>query len=238
MNHASVSVIPKTKVGIIATGDEIVMPGAVLNDGQIIASNTFGICAHAASSGADVLDLGISPDNRTALRDKFQTAIDEEIDVIVTTGGASVGDHDIVRPVAQDLGFTFEITKIAMRPGKPFLFARKSIGDRSVFLIGLAGNPVSSLIAFNVFVKPMIGRLMGVPLETINPLPAVLGRDLPENDERMEYMRAEAKMAPDGTRIVSPFELQDSSMLANLVRANCLLLRPAKAKALTKRRGL
>jgi molybdopterin molybdotransferase len=231
MNHAQVPVFKQAKVAMISTGDELVMPGEATQPGQIIASNTFGIAASIENCGAHVLDLGIAGDTRDALRAKIFEAITSDADVIVTTGGASVGDHDLVLPVAQEIGFEFEIAKIAMRPGKPFLFGRFKHKGRTFYLTGLAGNPVSSLVAFNVFVKPLIQKLSGQNTEALHRVPAVLGCDLPENDERAEYMRATLSISADGKRVASPFNKQDSSMLANLVRADCLVYRAVKAPA-------
>ena len=231
MNHATVPVFKRAKVALVSTGDELVMPGEAIGPGQIIASNTFGIAASIANCGGEVADLGIAEDSREALKSKLEEAINSGSDIIVTTGGASVGDHDLVMPVAQSLGFEFEIAKIAMRPGKPFLFAKLQHDGRTTYLTGLAGNPVSSLVAFNVFVKPLINALSGRAIETLKPLPAVLGRDMPENDERAEYMRATLEISEDGRRIATPFTKQDSSMLANLVRADCLVYREVKAPA-------
>lgn len=231
MNHAEVSVYQQAKVAMISTGDELVMPGEATQPGQIIASNTFGIAASIQNCGAEVLDLGIAGDTRDALRAKIFEAITSGADVIVTTGGASVGDHDLVLPVAQEIGFEFEIAKIAMRPGKPFLFGRFKHKGKTVYLTGLAGNPVSSLVAFNVFVKPLIQKLSGQNADALQRVPAVLGCDLVENDERAEYMRATLSISADGKRVASPFNKQDSSMLANLVRADCLVYRAVKAPA-------
>jgi len=231
MNHAQLSVYKQAKVAMISTGDELVMPGQAMAPGQIIASNTFGIAASIQNCGAQVLDLGIAGDTREALRAKLQEAIEMDANIIVTTGGASVGDHDLVLPVAQDMGFDFEIAKIAMRPGKPFLFARLQYKGKTVRLTGLAGNPVSSLVAFNVFVKPLIQKLSGEDADALQRIPATLGSDLPENDERAEYMRATLEVSSDGKRVATPFTKQDSSMLANLVRADCLVYRPVKAGA-------
>ncbi len=231
MNHADVPCYSQAKVAMISTGDELVMPGQATAPGQIIASNTFGIAASIENCGADVLDLGIAGDTRDALRVKIFEAITSNADVIVTTGGASVGDHDLVLPVAQEIGFEFEIAKIAMRPGKPFLFGRFQHKGKTVYLTGLAGNPVSSLVAFNVFVKPLIQKLSGQSAEALQRVPAVLSCDLPENDERAEYMRATLTVSKDGKRVASPFTKQDSSMLANLVRADCLVYRAVKADA-------
>ena len=231
MNHAQVPCYEQAKVAMISTGDELVMPGEATAPGQIIASNTFGIAASIQNCGAEVLDLGIAGDTRDALRAKIFEAITSGADVIVTTGGASVGDHDLVLPVAQEIGFEFEIAKIAMRPGKPFLFGRFQHKGKMVYITGLAGNPVSSLVAFNVFVKPLIQKLSGQSAQALQRVPAVLGLDLPENDERAEYMRATLRISEDGKRVASPFTKQDSSMLANLVRADCLVYRAVKAEA-------
>ena len=231
MNHAQVPCYAQAKVAMISTGDELVMPGEATAPGQIIASNTFGIAASIANCDAEVIDLGIAGDTRDALRAKIFEAITRSADVIVTTGGASVGDHDLVLPVAQEIGFEFEIAKIAMRPGKPFLFGRFKHKGRTVYLTGLAGNPVSSLVAFNVFVKPLLQKLSGQDATALQRVPAVLGCDLPENDERAEYMRATLSISEDGKRIATPFNKQDSSMLANLVRADCLVYRSVKAEA-------
>jgi molybdopterin molybdotransferase len=234
MNHATLKTHVQPRVGIIATGDELVQPGEATGPGQIIASNTFGIHSMVTDCGGEAVNLGIVADEVAALTSTFEQAISDDIDIILTTGGASVGDHDLVKPVAEQLGFRFEIAKIAMRPGKPFLFARREMSGRTVFLVGLAGNPVSSLVAFNVFAKPLIRRLAGFPDHAAHPVSAILGRDLGPNDERMEYMRATLETNQDGTRIVTPFDKQDSSMLATFVRAQCLLVRPANAKASPK----
>lgn len=234
MNHAELPVYKKAKVAMISTGDELVMPGEATLPGQIIASNTFGIAASIQNCGAEVLDIGIAGDTKTALHAKLQDALDQGANIIVTTGGASVGDHDLVLPVAQEMGFEFEIAKIAMRPGKPFLFGKVTHDGRTVYLTGLAGNPVSSLVAFNVFTKPLINLLSGKDETAINLLPAVLGCSLPQNDERAEYMRATLETSRDGKRIAKPFTKQDSSMLANLVRADCLVYRAVKAPAAKK----
>ena len=229
MNHAQVSVYRQSKAALLSTGDELVLPGEATQPGQIIASNTFGIAASVENCGSQIIDLGIAVDTRDALRAKIIEAITRDVDVIITTGGASVGDHDLVLPVAQEIGFEFEITKIAMRPGKPFLFGRFHHKGKTIYLTGLAGNPVSSLVAFNVFVKPLLQTLSGQPLQMLNRLPAVLGCDLPQNDERAEYMRATLVTSEEGKRIATPFTKQDSSMLANLVRADCLVYREVKA---------
>ncbi len=231
MNHANVEVFRKPKVAVIATGDELVMPGSDAGPGKIIASNTFGICALIRISGGDVIDLGIAPDTSDGLQNALEQALKAKVDLVVTTGGASVGDHDLVQPVAESIGFEFEIAKIAMRPGKPFLFAKRGKGDQITRLMGLAGNPVSSLVAGDVFVRPLVNRLAGYPDSSSAPLPAVLGGELPPNDERQEYIRASLTLGDDGKSIATPFPKQDSSMLALMVKSDCLIIRPANAAA-------
>ena len=231
MNFATVPVFEVPKVAVISTGDELVMPGQALADGQIIASNAFAITASLASMGCRVLDLGIIPDKLELLETTIKRALEAGCDLIVTLGGASVGDHDLVLPAATNAGFGFQITKVAMRPGKPFLFGRQGNGDKPCFFAGLAGNPVSSIIGFNVFVKPLLDMLAGSDVDEAGFETAKLGCDLAENDERAEYMRATLQHTEDGTLIATPFSVQDSSMLSKLVAADCLLYRPVAAPA-------
>lgn len=231
MNHADLLVHQRPLVAVMATGDELVLPGETPKAGQIIASNTFGLKAAIVASGGAVLDLGIVEDTKAALTQALHRARDQGAILVLTTGGASVGDHDLVLPTAQAFGFTFEIAKVAMRPGKPFLFAKAPSGNATQYLTGLAGNPVSSLVAFHVFVKPLIQALSGAQPDALNHSRAKLGRDLPNNDQRAEYMRARLTHSPEGEAIATPFDNQDSSMLARLVEADCLVYRPVRAPA-------
>lgn len=234
MGHADLAVVGKPLVALAATGDELHLPGSDLPEGGIIASNTFGLSAIIADAGGRVFDLGIVRDTREALETAFRRALDEGADMIVTTGGASVGDHDLVRPAFEAVGGKTRFAKIAMRPGKPFLHGVVEHGGKKVPLLGLAGNPVSSIVAALVFVRPLISRLAGRADETVRPVRAVLGRDLSANDEREEYMRATARRLENGSIEVMPFERQDSSMLALLARADALVIRPASAPAAHK----
>lgn len=231
MDHSDVSVWMRPKVSILATGDELVMPGETTQEGQIIASNTFGVAAIAKQAGAEVSNLGIAADTFEDLRSRVVSAISQDADLIVTSGGASVGDHDLVKPVMSDLGFIFSFIKIAMRPGKPVIFGRANINGKERRFLGLAGNPVSSLVSSHIFLKPLINLLAGYPPQTVAPVSAVLGCDLAANDEREEYMRATAIRDENGALVVVPFTKQDSSMLANLARADCLVIRPVHAPA-------
>ncbi|MCB1385439.1 MAG: molybdopterin molybdotransferase MoeA [Nitratireductor sp.] len=231
MNHASLAVWRRPKVAVLATGDELVLPGETLREGQILASNTFGIRAIAAGAGADVLDLGIARDTLDDLITRIGRAFDEGADLVVTSGGASVGDHDLVKPAMEHFGFTFSFVKIAMRPGKPVMFGRAKIGGRERRFLGLAGNPVSSLVSSHIFMRPLVRLMGGHPADAVAPVPALLGEALPENDEREDYLRATLRRDGEGKLIATAFARQDSSMLATLSKADCLIIRPVHAPA-------
>lgn len=215
MNIARVPVVRRPVVALIATGDELVMPGDAPGPDQIIASNAFALEAMAAAEGAEVRLLPIARDSEAALRTVF--ALAEGADVIVTIGGASVGDHDLVGKVARDLGLDPAFWKIAMRPGKPLMAGRMG----GAAMLGLPGNPVSAIVCGHLFLLPLIRALQGDP----SPLPrmetARLGSDLPANGPRAHYMRARLS---GGT--VTPFDAQDSALLTILTEADALLLRP------------
>jgi molybdopterin molybdotransferase len=231
MNHPQLEVWKKPVVAILATGDELVMPGNSLAQGEIIASNSFALASIVEDAGGQALDMGIAKDKVESLIEHVQSAISQGADMIITIGGASVGDHDLVLPAMQKIGFEFEFSKIAMRPGKPFLFAKNRSTDKTIRMLGLAGNPVSSIVAGQIFVRPLVNAMAGLPAEQSRPLPAILGSDLIANDERQEYMRVLIKVDDEGTLIATPFETQDSSMLANLNRADALLIRTINAPA-------
>lgn len=151
MNHSALKVYKQPSVCVLATGDELVLPGEKLRDGQIIASNTFGIQAIAKSAGAEVFDAGIALDTLEDLKKRIKEQIENGVDLIVTSGGASVGDHDLVKPALESFGFQFSFVKIAMRPGKPVIFGRCVIDGKERRFLGLAGNPVSSLVSSHIF---------------------------------------------------------------------------------------
>ena len=234
MNHADLPVYGRPRIALLATGDELVQPGTVPGDGKIIASNTFGLAALVAGAGGEILDFGIAGDRREALEAIFENVLKAEPDLLLTTGGASVGDHDLVRPVLESMGARFDFARIAMRPGKPMLAGSLRNGNHELRIVGLAGNPVSSIVAGYIFIRPLVSALAGRPAEHVRPISATLGRDLPENDEREEYMRAHATRLADGGIEVTPFERQDSSMLAALARADALVIRPANAPPAVK----
>ncbi len=231
MNHPQLEVWQKPTVAILATGDELVLPGNSLDAGEIISSNTFALASIVENAGGEVLDLGIAKDRLESLISHIQNALDHDADMIVTIGGASVGDHDLVLPAMQEMGFEFLFSKIAMRPGKPLLFAQNKSSGKNIRMLGLAGNPVSSIIAGQIFVRPLVNLLAGLPAEKSKPVPAILGCDLHANDERQEHMRVLIERNNLGELVALPFETQDSSMLANLNIADALLVRPVNAPA-------
>ena len=214
MNHAQVPVIRKPVVAILATGDELVQPGESPGPDQIIASNSYGLAALLENSGAEARLLPIARDNEPSLRQAF--ALASGADLIVTIGGASVGDHDLVASVAAKVGLEQSFYKVAMRPGKPLMAGK--LGDTA--MIGLPGNPVSAMVCGTVFILPMVRRMLG--LETAaHTLSAPLGRDIGANGPRAHYMRANLR---EGA--IFPDDRQDSSLLSVLSSADALMIRP------------
>tara|TARA_R110002020_G_scaffold243498_1_gene457021 strand:- start:7158 stop:8369 length:1212 start_codon:yes stop_codon:yes gene_type:complete len=221
MNHAALPVARRPIVAVLATGDELRLPGQSLGPGQIIASNTFGVAALARGAGADVVDLGIAADRMEALDEALDTAIAHEADVLVTIGGASVGDHDLVQKAMIARGMTLDFWKIAMRPGKPLMSGR--LGGMHV--IGLPGNPASSLVCAHLFLEPLVTRLAGRP-DPDRMQKAILASDLPENDQRQDYLRGELATGADGGLVATPMARQDSSLMKVFSDARCLIVRP------------
>ena len=229
MNTAWVTVKRRPLVAILATGDELALPGNPVGPHQIISSNALALAANIRQWGGIPLDLGIARDNRASLVAAAQAA--QKSDLIVSTGGVSVGDHDLVQEVFRDEGLEINFWRVAMRPGKPSLFGSLN----GVPLLGLPGNPVSSAVCANVMLRPALAALSGVnnPHETSPMRTGVLARDLPANGKRQHYMRASFQPAVDGTNppLVTPFESQDSAMQSLLVQANCLAVRAPLAPA-------
>ncbi len=215
MNVPRVTVARRPRVAIIATGDELVMPGEDPRPDQIIASNSFGLAAMAEAEGAEVRLLPIARDTRASLTTVFGLARDA--DLVVTIGGASVGDHDLVGEVAADLGMERAFYKIAMRPGKPLMAGR--MGQAA--MVGLPGNPVSAMVCGHLFLRPMLRAMQGLPAEGLREREAVLSSPLTRNGPRQHYMRAYRD--EDGIRAA---ERQDSSLLTVLSGANALIVRP------------
>lgn len=218
-NHAALAVVRRPLVAIVATGDELMPPGGDPGPGQIVASNGYGVAAIAREAGAEVLDLGIAPDTAEAISGLVDTALAARADVVVTLGGASVGDHDLVHAVLTGKGMALDFWKIAMRPGKPLMFGRLE-GTRC---LGLPGNPVASLVCAHLFLKPLVACLSGRSW-TPQLLRATLETPMEANDQRQDYVRAVATPSEDGLS-VRPFGLQDSSMLRTMAASNALIVR-------------
>ena len=226
MNYPTLPVHRRPKVAIVGTGDELVPPGTTQGPGQIVFSNGFALSALVRSEGAEVADLGIARDRIDHIATKVREARSWGADVLVTTGGASVGEHDLVQKALAAEGLDLSFWRVALRPGRPMLHGR--LGDMQV--LGVPGNPVSSYVCAYLFLVPLIHRLAGRADVEPRPVPARLGGDLPENDERQDYLRASLADGPDGP-VATPLTAQDSSLMANLARADCLLIRPPHAPA-------
>jgi molybdopterin molybdotransferase len=225
MNHAAVPVHRRAKVAILGTGDELVAPGSEPGPGEIVYSNGFALAALARREGAETLDLGIAPDRVEETVTAIRRARAAGADVLVTSGGASVGEYDLVQQALAAEGLNLSFWKVALRPGKPMLHGR--LGAMQV--LGLPGNPVSAYVCAVLFLAPLLRRLAGRADVEPRTEPAVLGRDLPANDERTDYLRASLTAKPDGERVATPFPSQDSSMLTPLAGADCLVIRPPHA---------
>ena len=226
MNHATLAVRRRPKIAIVATGDELVPPGTEPGPGQIVYSNVFALAAVARREGADVIDLGILPDRLEETVAGVRRARELGADVLVTAGGASVGDYDLVQPALAAEGLALSFWKVAVRPGKPLLSGR--LGAMRV--LGLPGNPVSAYVCSVLFLVPLIRSLSGRSDVSLPVSSGVLGRDLKDNDERADYLRATLTLR-DGRPVVTPFPLQDSSMLVPLAQADCLVIRAPHAPA-------
>ncbi|MFA5958669.1 gephyrin-like molybdotransferase Glp [Hyphomicrobium sp.] len=226
--YGELPVIRKPVVAILSTGDELVTPGTPLGPGQISGSNAYGLSAVVEAAGGEARFLGIARDTMTSL-DEF-IAAGEGADILVTSGGASVGDHDLVRPALEKAGAKLDFYKIAMRPGKPLFFGSRHPNGKLQYCLGLPGNPVSAMICARVFLVPLIGRLLGreTPFESVD---AVLAEAIPANGPREHYMRGLLDLTT-GTGRVTPFKSQDSGLVKSLQRANCLVVIPADAPAL------
>lgn len=226
MNHARLPVRRAPRVAILSTGDELVEPGTVPGPGQIVSSNALGVATLVRREGAVAIDLGIAPDRLDATLAAVAGARAAGADILVTSGGASVGEYDLMREVIAQEGAELGFWKIAMRPGKPLMMADLA-GMR---LLGLPGNPVASFVCSTLFLLPLVRKLSG--RSDIEPAtePAALGIDVGANDQRADYLRATLEMR-DGTLVATPFPIQDSSMIRVLAEADALVLRPPFAPA-------
>jgi len=226
--YADVPVCRKPRVAILATGDELVAPGGSPGPDQIFSSNNAAIAAAVAAWGGEPIDLGIAPDRIDAIAGPINPAIGA--DLLVTTGGASVGEHDLVRNALATRGFTPGFWKVAMRPGKPVIFG--TLGELPV--LGLSGNPVSALVSALMFLRPAIRAMLGLPATQTIFEQAVLGAAMPDNQLREDYVRAHIERGPDGKLIALPFSTQDSAMLLTLASADGLIRRRPRAPPVPK----
>lgn len=220
MNHAVVPVYRRPRIAIFSTGDELRLAGSELKLGQVVSSNGMALAALARAEGAQAIDFGIVPDRLEDTVTAIRRARAWGADILVTSGGASVGDYDLVQPALAAEGLSLAFWRIAMRPGKPLMFGR--LHDMRV--LGMPGNPVSTYVCALLFLVPLIRQLSGrtdidLPIE-----PAVLGRDLAANDEREDYLRSRLE-SHDGRLIATPLSVQDSSMMSALAAADCLVIR-------------
>ncbi|XHE14571.1 molybdopterin molybdotransferase MoeA [Agrobacterium deltaense] len=226
MNHATLPVYRRPLVAILATGDELLPPGSTPQPAQIIASNTFGVAALARTAGADILDLGIIADDDALIRAAIGKAAAAKADVLVTLGGASVGDHDLVQAALKAEGMQLDFWRIAMRPGKPLMVG--AIGTMQV--LGLPGNPVASLVCSLLFLEPLLRSIARrAPLQRVAT--ARTATPLKANDHRQDYLRARFHTDENGVLMAEAYTKQDSSMMKILAHSDGLIVRPPHAPA-------
>jgi molybdopterin molybdotransferase len=214
----------RPKVAILATGDELVLPGEPLGPNQIVSSNSFALASLVEQAGGEALDLGIAKDVLDDI--KAKTALAADCDILVTVGGASVGERDLVQHALGEMGLTLDFWKIAMRPGKPLIFGE--LGEQ--LMIGLPGNPVSAMVCATLYLAPLIRSMLGMNTPSLPISQARLGAPLKANKARQDYMRATLEPQEDGTLNVTPFDLQDSSVLSLFAHADALIIRPPHAE--------
>jgi molybdopterin molybdotransferase len=228
MNHADVAVTRRPRVAILSTGDEVVPPGSALGPDQIVGSASYGLGALVEAEGAKAISLGIAKDTPESLSTLIRAGAGA--DILVTIGGASVGERDHVAAALRAEGLELDFWKIAMRPGKPLLYGR--LGSQGV--LGMPGNPIAALICGIVFLVPMLHRLLGLREAADGLENALIGEALAANGPRQHYLRATSRRGPEGEKVVAAFLAQDSSLMADFARADCLIVRPPMAPALEK----
>jgi molybdopterin molybdotransferase len=226
MNYPLLPVHRRPRVAVLGTGDELLPPGSAPGIGEIVYSNGYALLAMAEGEGAEVLDLGIAPDRLNDIARAGRGARQWGADILVTSGGASVGEHDLVQRALAAEGLDLSFWRVALRPGRPMMHGR--LGAMQV--LGVPGNPVSSYVCAFLFLVPLIRRLAGRDDIERKRVPARLGCDLKANDEREDYMRATLTQGPDGP-VATPLPDQDSSLMAPLSAASCLLIRAPHAPA-------
>ncbi|HQS14223.1 gephyrin-like molybdotransferase Glp [Reyranella sp.] len=221
MNHPWLSVRRKPRVAILSTGDELVMPGEPVGRNQIVSSSGIAVAALVRGWGGEPTLFDIARDDARLIESCIEAGAQH--DLLITLGGASVGDHDLVQGALKAQGFDMGFWKIAMRPGKPLMFAAR---DRARVL-GLPGNPVSTMVCALLFLKPAMERMLGQPGDLVRTQPARLAVDVKQNDQREDYVRSTLGHAADGSLTVTPHAVQDSSMLSVLAACDAFLVRPA-----------
>jgi molybdopterin molybdotransferase len=221
-NQSSVTVTKRPKLAILATGDELVPPGTIPGPDQIVASNSFGLVPLLGPYCEKVVDLGIVPDDRKKLEAALLGAFDYGADVIVTTGGASVGERDYVREVLIDLGVTLDFWKLKMRPGKPLMFGTRG----STLIFGLPGNPVSAMVTATVILRPALRQLTGHADPFWPMLGVPLAGDMPAGGERRHFMRGNLRRNDIGFLEAVPISETDSSHSSSLALADVLIVQP------------
>ncbi len=226
-NHTSLGVRRRARVAILATGDELVPPGKPLGPAQIVASNNFAVAGVVEAYGGVAIDIGIAVDELGAMTAAFTRARDAKADVLVTLGGASVGDYDLVQQALVSAGMELGFWRIAMRPGKPLMHGRLG----AMLILGLPGNPTSSMICSILFLRPLLRALHGELEPGADPSqPARLVVDLPANGARQDYMRASLSRGADGILAATPVSAQDLSLVRMMARADGLIVRPPHAE--------
>lgn len=228
--HPALEVRRRPRIAVLATGNELVLPGDIVGPAQIVASNGFGVLAIVESAGGIGLDFGIARDDASEIAAFVDRARAEEVDVLVTIGGASVGDHDLVPPALASRGVSFDFLKVAMRPGKPLMAGR--LGRMRI--LGLPGNPASSMVTASLFLRPLVSALAGRNIAALDERPGLLGSDVAANDGRAEYIRARLAHSASELPTVLPLARQDSSLLSVFAEADALLVRPAHEGAALK----
>jgi len=225
MNLPHVSVSRRPRIGVLSTGDEIVLPGEPVGEGQIVSANGPGLCAFITAHGGEAIHLGVVKDDPEALIRAAQHT--QQLDMLITSGGVSVGDHDVVKGALTKAGFKATFHKIAMRPGKPLLYGRLN----GVPILGLPGNPVSAMVCGVLFLGPALDKLLGLEGAAPITMCARLGEDMKANDSRADHIRVCLGRDSDGMPLAVPVGRQDSAMIANLARADALLVRAPFAPA-------
>ena len=229
MNVPWLAVRRKPRIAVLATGDELVRPGEPIGANQIVSSNNIGLSALIELNGGVAVDLGIARDTESDLRASATAAAG--CDLLLTLGGASVGEHDLIHKILGGGGAGIDFWRIAMRPGKPLMFGRAALDNGNIPLLGLPGNPVSALVCGHNFLVPALRAMLGLGWQ-VRLEAAIAGGDLAENDRREDYLRATLRQEADGRLLASAFGKQDSSMLRLLSDADCLIVRPPLAPAL------